>query len=93
MDGVMTALVSFVAAVLAVCGFIFFASRRGNRTWTDEEFEHDRESGTALGNAFLATQAILDGGASQPALEQRTVERADTNESGAPPDPGADEAD
>lgn len=62
------------------------ARRRTHRSWTDEEYERERNAGTALGNAFLATQAVLDPGA-QHALEQRTVEEAEHVSSGAPPDP------
>lgn len=75
---------------VALFGFVALASRLGNRAWTDEEYERERKGGTALGNALLATQAVFTSGA-QHALEQRMVEEADEEESGAPPDPGSGE--
>ena len=73
---------------VALCGFVVLASRLGSRGWSDEEFERERKGGTAVGNALLATQALFTSGA-QHALEQRMVEEAEDEESGAPPDPGA----
>ena len=83
----MTAFIAVIVAALLVVAFVGFAARRGNRTWTDEEYEHDRNTGTALGNAFLATQALLDPGA-QHALEQRNDDHAAQVESEGPPVPG-----
>jgi hypothetical protein len=80
----MVALVTIgIAMVVLFAGFAS-AVRRSGRTWTDEEYERERTGGTALGNAFLAAQAILDAGA-QHALEQRTVEAADPIEADGPP--------
>ena len=77
--------------VVVLLVVLALARRRTHRSWTDEEYERDRRAGTALGNAFLATQAIIDPGA-QSALEQRTVEEAEDVSSGAPPEPGRDTA-
>lgn len=78
-----------VVAVVAVVliGVVLLGGRLTNKTWNDEEYERDRLAGTALGNAFLTTQAIFDSGA-QHALEQRVVERANAIESSGSPDPG-----
>ena len=75
--------------LLILVALLVLARRNTHRTWTDEQYERDRRSGTALGNAFLVTQAIVDPGA-QHALEQRTVEEAEDVSSGAPPDPSAE---
>ena len=86
----MAVLISVGLAVVGLVGLVMLAARRGHRRWTDEEYERERTGGTALGNAFLTAQAILDPGA-QHALEQRTVEPAETIDSEGPPDPGATE--
>ena len=82
-----------IAATLWLVGLLLLLSiglvlarRYTHRVWSDDEYERRRRSGTAVGNAFLATQAILDPGA-QHALEQRTVEEDEDSSSGAPPDP------
>ena len=80
----MVTLIAIVAGVLVLVGGFALAVRHGNKTWTDDEYERERTGGTALGNAFLSAQAILDPGA-QHALEQRTVEPAETIESEGPP--------
>jgi hypothetical protein len=82
----MVALGSLVAFVLALWCIVAIAARRSNRTWTDEEYEHERNGGSVWGNAFLATQGLWEPGA-QRALEQRTTEEAYSVESGAPPKP------
>jgi hypothetical protein len=83
----MSTVVAAVAVAAVVLGLVlFFASRAGHRTWTEEEFERERHSGSAVGNAFLSFQAIFDPGA-QHALEQRNADGAEAIESGAPPDP------
>ncbi len=75
-----------VAVVVILAGLLVLGVHVGNRSWSDEEYEREREGGTALGNAVLATQALFDPGA-QHALEQRMVDEADGVESGAPPNP------
>jgi hypothetical protein len=81
-------LIAVVAGVLVLIGGFALAARHGNKTWTDDQYEEQRSGGTALGNAFLATQAILDPGA-QHALEQRTVEHTDAIDAeGGDPDDG-----
>jgi hypothetical protein len=81
----------FIAVVaLVLLGLLSLARRRSEQTWTQERYERERHSGTALGNAILATQAIFDPGA-RSALEQRTEEDAEQHLSGAPPDPGDDD--
>jgi hypothetical protein len=75
---------------LVFVALLVLARRRSETTWTSERYEREREGGTALGNAILATQAAFDPGA-RHALEQRNAEDADQIESGAPPDPGDDE--
>jgi hypothetical protein len=82
----MTVLISLVALVLALACVVAVAARRGNRSWTDEEYEKERKGGSVWGNAFLATQGLWEPGA-QKALEQRTTEETYSIESGAPPDP------
>ncbi len=79
----MVTLIAVVACVIVLVGGFALAARHGNKTWTDDEYEQQRTGGTTLGNAFLATQAILDPGA-QHALEQRTVEHADPIEAEGP---------
>lgn len=85
----MVALISVGAGLLVLFGLFIVVARTSNRTWSDDEYEQQRSAGTALGNAFLATQAILDPGA-QHALEQRTVEHSETIGAEGPPDPGAE---
>jgi len=84
-----TTLISLALAIVLLLVGLALVARRSARGWTDEEYERERTGGTALGNAFLATQAILDPGA-QHALEQRTVEHAETIGAEGPPDPGQD---
>lgn len=77
--------VSVVAVVLIAV--VMLAGRATSRSWSEEEFERRKRAGTAGGNAFLALQAMFNPGA-QHALEQRTVEEAEDDDSGDPPDPG-----
>ena len=74
-------------AAFVLIGVVLLGSRLTNKTWNDQQYERERQAGTALGNAFLTTQAIFDSGA-RHALEQRMVERATGIESSGPPDPG-----
>ncbi len=84
----MVELAGWVAAVvLILLGLVALGRLNANRTWTDEEYDRERRSGTAIGNAMLATQAIFQPGA-QYVLEQRTAEEAEDVDAGGPPDPG-----
>jgi hypothetical protein len=89
MRGVVTLV---IVTTLVFVGLLVLARRRSEREWTQDRFERERTSGTALGNAVLASQAVFDPGA-QHALEQRTVEGVEQTESGAPPDPGGEDED
>jgi hypothetical protein len=77
------------SAIVLLVGGLALIARRDARPWSDAEYERQRDGGTALGNAFLATQAILDGGGAQHTLEQRTVEQADDVGAEGPPDSGS----
>jgi hypothetical protein len=78
-------LVIVIAVVLI--GLVLLARRRSEQTWTPERYEKERKGGTALGNAMLSTQALLEG--KQTAFEERLEEDAEQTSSGDPPVPGA----
>lgn len=75
--------------VLVLVALLALARRRSEQTWTPERYEKERKSGTALGNAMLSMQAILEG--KQQAFEERLEEDAEQTASGDSPAPG-DEA-
>ena len=79
------ALVVVVVLVVVFGALLALARRRSEGSWTDERYEKERRGGTALGNAMLSTQAILEG--KQEAFEQRLEEDADQAISGDPPAP------
>jgi hypothetical protein len=85
----MAGIASIVLGGIALVVIVLLAARHGTRTWTDDEYEELRSSGTTLGNAFLATQAIFEPGA-QHVLEERTSERAEQIDAEGPPDPSGD---
>ena len=74
-----------VVIVLVFVGLLALARRRSEQTWTPERYEKEGKRGTALGNAMLSTQAILEG--KQEAFEQRLEEDAEQTASGDPPAP------
>ena len=80
---------AFTLGALAAAGAVYGLHRLALRLERKGHiyYLHSKPSGSALGNAALAVQAILEPDR-QYVLEERQAERTEQRESGDPPEPG-----
>jgi hypothetical protein len=80
---------AFTLGALAAAGAIYGLHRLALRLERAGHiyYLHSKPSGSALGNAALAVQSILEPD-KKYVLEERQAERVERHESGDPPEPG-----